>query len=249
MVPGDHRRRVPLHRSRRSRASFDQDVWSHAFGLIWFLPGVAGDIPTPSLATFQWFWGTDQGTKLGRRERAARQPLHRHPVRGPKLTKKATDAAVSACGRRTSGVGGAYSNSAFTFEAPPPAPEGGATIRGTALGWWNADEEGTGNYNLGVNGKGEYRYLDEAKRYVPGGSRRPRRILRHRQLHQCLPRAPGFGTQMAHVPLRELPEHRQQLHHARLIGSTPLWRLSRQSSWTTGIRSEQPSPAIVAERR
>ena len=43
--------------------SFDQDVWSHAFGLIWFLPGVAGDIPTPSLATFQWFWGTDQGTK------------------------------------------------------------------------------------------------------------------------------------------------------------------------------------------
>ena len=61
--------------------SFDQDVWSHAFGLIWFLPGVAGDIPTPSLATFQWFWGTDRGTKWDGASALLGHPLHRHPIR------------------------------------------------------------------------------------------------------------------------------------------------------------------------
>ena len=52
--------------------------------------------------------------------------------------------------------------------APPPAPTGGVTIRGAALGWWNPNEEGGGNFNLGINGKGEYMYLDQAQRYIPG---------------------------------------------------------------------------------
>ena len=42
-------------------ATFDQDVWSHAFGLLWFLPGVQGGYGTSSVQSFQWFWGTDQG--------------------------------------------------------------------------------------------------------------------------------------------------------------------------------------------
>ena len=37
--------------------SFDQDVWSHAFGLIWFLPYVEGQTDVLS-QTFQWFWDT-----------------------------------------------------------------------------------------------------------------------------------------------------------------------------------------------
>ena len=148
--------------------SFDQDVWSHAFGLIWFLPGVAGDIPTPSLATFQWFWGTDRGTKWDGASALLGILYTDIQFAGPKLTKQTVEAVSARLSKAKSGVGGAYSESAFTFEAPPPPPEGGTPIRGTALGWWNAGEEGTGNYNVGINGKGEYRYLDEGKRYVPG---------------------------------------------------------------------------------
>jgi hypothetical protein len=70
--------------------------------------------------------------------------------------------------KANAGVGGAYSNSAFTFEIPPPAPAGGVTIRGAALAWWNPNAEGPGNYNLNISGKGEYMYLDQGKRYIPG---------------------------------------------------------------------------------
>jgi hypothetical protein len=42
------------------------------------------------------------------------------------------------------------------------------STRGAALAWWNPDEEGPGNYNLSLSGKGEYMYLDGGKRYVPG---------------------------------------------------------------------------------
>jgi hypothetical protein len=147
---------------------FDQDVWSHAFGLIWFLPGVRGDIPTPSLATFQWFWGTDRGTKWDGANALLGQLYSVIHFAGPKLDEQSEDVVAARLRKAKSGVGGAYSNSAFTFEAPPPPPEGGVPIRGTALGWWNADEEGPGNFNVGVTGKGEYRYIDQGKRYVAG---------------------------------------------------------------------------------
>jgi len=148
--------------------SFDHDVWSHAFGLIWFLPGVEGNVPTPSTATFQWFWGTNQGTKWDGANALLGQLYTAVQFAGPVLNKSTTDAVAGRLRTVNSGVGGAYSNSAFTFEAPPPPSKGGTPIRGTALGWWNANEEGTGNYNVGINGKGEYRYLDQGKRYVPG---------------------------------------------------------------------------------
>jgi hypothetical protein len=147
---------------------FDQDVWSHAFGLIWFLPGVQGDVPTPSLATFQWFWGTDKGTKWDGANALLGQLYSVIHYAGPTLDEESQNVVAARLRKAKSGVGGAYSNSAFTFEVPPPPPEGGTPIRGTALGWWNADEEGPGNFNVGVTGKGEYRYLDQGKRYVAG---------------------------------------------------------------------------------
>jgi hypothetical protein len=41
-------------------------------------------------------------------------------------------------------------------------------IRGAALAWWNPNEEGPGNFNLNISGKGQYMYLDQGKRYVSG---------------------------------------------------------------------------------
>jgi hypothetical protein len=147
---------------------FDKDVWSHAFGLIWFLPGVEGNVPTPSVATFQWFWGADEGTRWDGANALLGQLYTAIQFSGPRLSKQSVEVARARLRKANAGVGGAYSGSAFTFESPPPPREGGTPIRGSALGWWNADEEGSGNYNVGITGKGEYRYLDQGKRYVPG---------------------------------------------------------------------------------
>ena len=82
--------------------SFDQDVWSHAFGLIWFLPGVAGDIPTPSLATFQWFWGTDRGTKWDGASALLGMLYTDIQFAGPKLTKQTVEAVSGTADARRS---------------------------------------------------------------------------------------------------------------------------------------------------
>jgi hypothetical protein len=144
----------------------DPDVWSHAFGLIWFLPGVTQ--PAPNANPFQWFWGTDKGTMWAGSQSDLAALYTVVQFAGPTLNKKTIATVADTLRKGSAGIGGAYSHSAFTFEAPPPAPDGGVTTRGAALGWWNPNEEGPGNFNLGIPGKGEYMYLDQAQRYIPG---------------------------------------------------------------------------------
>jgi hypothetical protein len=148
--------------------AFDQDVWSHAFGLVWFLPGVAGGYGTSSVQSFQWFWGTDQGTRWDGANALLGGLYTVIQFAGPELDKQSVAAVAPRLRKANAGIGGAYSDSAFTFEVPPPAPDGGVAIRGAALGWFDPNAEGPGNYNLGLQGKGEYQYLDAGKRYVSG---------------------------------------------------------------------------------
>jgi hypothetical protein len=144
---------------------YDQEVWSHAFGLVWFPPYLrgAGD---PTTAAFQWYWGTEQGTRWSI---AFFQMLALYSTLqfvGPDLTAKNV-AARNEIFEANGGSGGAYDDSIFTIEINPVAPPA-ITQRATALGWWDPDAEGPGNYNLGGAGKGKYVYLDGGKRYLPG---------------------------------------------------------------------------------
>ncbi len=143
----------------------DPEVWSHAFGLVWFLPGVSQPSdPTP----FQWFWGADKGTNWAGAQSVIGALYTVIQFAGPKLDKNTVTAVAERLRKANAGIGGAYSNSAFSFEIPPPAPEGGVSIRGAALAWWDPNDEGTGNFNLGLSGKGQYQYLDQGKRYIAG---------------------------------------------------------------------------------
>jgi len=142
--------------------SFDQDVWSHAFGLIWFLPYVEGQTDVLS-QTFQWFWGTDQGTRW---QGAAADLGGLYTLihyAGPNLTKKSLDKPFPT----GNAVGGYYSKSMSTFESVT-VPEGEITPRGSALGWWNSEITGPANFNIGGEGKGAYMYLNEGQRYIAG---------------------------------------------------------------------------------
>jgi ABC-type branched-subunit amino acid transport system substrate-binding protein len=145
--------------------TYDQEAWSHAFGLIWFPPYLkgAGD---PTTAAFQWYWGTDQGTRWSI---AFFQMLGLYSALqfiGPDVNADMV-AKRNAIFQANGGSGGAYDDSIFTIEINPTAPPA-ITQRATALGWWDPDAEGPGNYNLGGSARGKYVYLNGGKRYLPG---------------------------------------------------------------------------------
>ena len=142
--------------------SFDQEVWSHAFGLVWFLPYVNGQTDVLSQA-FQWYWGKDQGTRW---QGAAADLGGLYTLihyAGPSLNKKTLEKPLP----QGSAVGGYYSKSMSTFESVA-VPEGQITPRGSALGWWNPDITGQANFNIGGESKGHYMYLNNGQRYIAG---------------------------------------------------------------------------------
>jgi hypothetical protein len=142
--------------------SFDQDVWAHAFGMVWFLPYVEGQTDVLS-QTFQWFWGKDQGTRWQGATADLGLLYLRIHYTGPTLTKKAMQKPLP----QGSAVGGYYSKSMSTFESVT-VPESQITPRGSALGWWNSAITGHANFNIGGAGKGAYMYLNNGRRYIAG---------------------------------------------------------------------------------
>ena len=133
--------------------------------MIWFPPYLqgAGD---PTTAAFQWFWGTEQGTRWSIAFFQMYGVYSLLQLIGPNITAENVEnrnAVYSEFG----GSGGAYQDSIFTIEINPAAP-GQITLRAAALGWWDPNAEGPGNYNLGGSGKGKYVYLDGGERYLSG---------------------------------------------------------------------------------
>ncbi len=141
----------------------DQEQWKHAFGPIWFEPYVQG-YTDPIQASFQWYWGTDQGTFCTCSFSLVAGLYNGIHLAGPKLTKATYRDGASMAPAR----GGFYSDSVTTLENAPgkpgaPNPAG----RGYSLGWWDPDTEGPTQLQ-GVAGTGVTQYLDGGKRYVYG---------------------------------------------------------------------------------
>ena len=229
--------------------SYDQDVWSHAFGMIWFPPYLqgAGD---PTTAAFQWFWGPDQGTRWSIAFFQMYGVYSLLQLIGPNITAENVEnrnAVYSEFG----GSGGAYQDSILTIEINPAAP-GQITLRAAALGWWDPNAEGPGNYNLGGSGKGKYVYLDGGERYLSGSF--PTRVkpffdpdpgdgaLRH---------AARVGARGARLPVRRLPEHRGNRRHpgghgcvARMCEARPCG-----SGSSSARRPARGHPSTTSSRR
>jgi hypothetical protein len=147
--------------------TFDQSVMQHAFGMVWFPPYTSGG-GDPTVAPFQWFWGTTQGTRW---TIAFLQMLGLYSVlqfTGPDLTaRKVTPGVLAKIFTEKLATGGYYSDSATTVEVRVAAP-GAINPRGVAMAWWDPDATAIGNFNLGGSAKGNYMYLDNAKRYLTG---------------------------------------------------------------------------------
>jgi hypothetical protein len=148
--------------------SFDQKVWSHAFGMAWFPPYLTGHADETAQA-FQWFWGTDKGTRWPIAFYNLLGMYSAIQFVGPKLVAKAVTGEALAKLYSSGGIaaGGWYSKSAFTVEVRVAAP-GEINPRGVAMAWWDPDATGPGNYNLGGTAKGKYVYLNDGKRFING---------------------------------------------------------------------------------
>jgi hypothetical protein len=141
----------------------DPEQWKHAFGLVWFPPFVQG-YADPIKASFEWYWGKDQGT-FCTCVFATVGPIYAGiHLAGPNLTEKTFAGAFANSPPR----GGYYSDSVTTLENAPVKPgQPNPSGRGYALGWW--EPEVTGPTQLqGVVGQGVTMYLSGGKRYVYG---------------------------------------------------------------------------------
>ncbi len=140
----------------------DQEQWAHAFGPVWFVPYVEGESKDSIVNFFQWYWGTDQGTRSPGIFSNLLRLYNGVQLAGPKLTPRSFNRAL----RNFEPVGGAYSGMITNLETGYP-PAGTIPPRGSAIGWWNPDVEGPSN-QIGIAGKGKYMYLDGGKRYITG---------------------------------------------------------------------------------
>ena len=218
VVPRDHRRpRSPTPTSTSSSRPYDPDVWSHAFGLIWFLPGVAGGIPTPSVATFQWFWGTDKGTRWDGSNALLGALYTAIQFAGPKLTKQTVDAVAGQAAQGERGRGRRVQQQRVHVRGAATGSRGRHRHPRHGAGLVEPERGGDrATTTSSLNGKGEYMYLDDGKRYVAGTfPKAKKKFFDTKNSTSIVPRAPGLGTEVAHVPVPELPEHRQHLDHAR----------------------------------
>jgi hypothetical protein len=147
--------------------TYDQKVWSHAFGMEYFPPYLTGHADETA-AAFQWFWGTDRGTRWAI---AFVQLLGLYSAIqfvGPNLTAKSVSPRVlGTIFSRGVAAGGYYSKSAFTIEIKIAVP-GEINPRGVTMAWYNPEATGPGNFNLGGDSKGKYVYLNEGKRFITG---------------------------------------------------------------------------------
>ena len=148
--------------------TFDQKVWSHAFGMVWFPPYLTGHADETAQA-FQWFWGTDKGTRWPIAFYNLLGMYSALQFVGPKLTKSSVTADNLSKLFSMGGVaaGGYYSKSAFTVEIKVVAP-GEINPRGVAMGWYDPNVTAPGNYNLGGTAKGNYVYLNDGQRFIAG---------------------------------------------------------------------------------
>jgi hypothetical protein len=157
----------PYHDLDLFARGYDQRVWSHAFGMVWFPPYLAGS-GDPTTPAFQWFWGTDKGTRWSIAFFQLLALYSAIQFNGPKLTAKSVaPGALARIFSQGVAAGGAYSDSATTIEVRVAAP-GQINPRGVTMAWYDPEASGPGNYSLGGNAKGKYVYLNQGKRYLTG---------------------------------------------------------------------------------
>jgi hypothetical protein len=148
--------------------NFDQEQFSHAFGLGVIRPAVLSQGTSGAEPVFPWYWGPDNGTynvQLLGELFVLRAGVH---LAGPNLTAKRVHDALF----KMPAAGGAFDDqviiTAIAYGKKAKLPYDEYQFGGDAmLMWWNAESEGPSNL-LSLDGTGNFMYLDNAKHYLSG---------------------------------------------------------------------------------
>ena len=219
---------------------YDQKVWSHAFGMVWFPPYLAGHADETATA-FQWFWGTDKGTRFSI---AFFQMLGLYSAIqfvGPHLSAEAVTAkSLAKIYSQGVAAGGFYSKSAFTVEIRVAAP-GEINPRGVAMAWYNPEQSGPGNYNLGGDAKGKYVYLNEGRRFIFGHLPTAKQKFFDPSASSAqFDAPPRVRAEAAALRVRRLPEHRRDRHRPRPIAAAADSSIRRVDDVADAVRCRSP---------
>ena len=142
---------------------FDQQQWAHAFGPVWFAPYVES-ASDPIIAVFEWYWGKQRGTYSAGQFTAMRQLYTGIMLGGPNLTRESFYAGLEAF----PGGGGACSNHVTSQCTHLKAPRSIAPQVEAAIGWYDPTVTGIPSQSTRTAGTGKLRYMNNAKRYLPG---------------------------------------------------------------------------------
>ncbi len=143
---------------------YDQQQWAHAFGPVWFAPYVTtGSDPIASV--FEWYWGKGRGTYSAAQFTALRYLYTGIMLAGPKLTGETFFAGQEAF----PGGGGACSGDHVTSQCTNmKSPRSIAPQVEAAIGWYDPSVTGLLSQSTRTPGTGKLRYMNDAKRYLPG---------------------------------------------------------------------------------
>ncbi len=138
----------------------DQTQAAHFFGLNWFMPYTPNN--DPGTKVFQWFWGTDKGSKWSGAQALVGALYTRVHLAGPQLTRAKMQPGALPVPK----AGGYYSKSVLTVTTGPTGKDGIA-VRDAALAWFDPTKTATDQATMSV-GAGAWMYLDGGARYIAG---------------------------------------------------------------------------------
>ena len=147
--------------------NYDQDQWSHAFGISTVAPAVADG--STLVSPVAWYWGPTQGTEQVVVDEWLRWFFDGIQSAGPRLTAKTFQQGLFA----TPAQGGAATDDptggqrAYGRTAGLPYDEYLALGTDFAPVWYDADTVGFSNI-FPISGKGVEWYVDGARRYAAG---------------------------------------------------------------------------------
>jgi hypothetical protein len=148
---------------------FDQDVWSHAFGVLTLYPPVVGVTAGPSDLTFRWFWGDNQGVYSQTAFSTVEILFSGIHMAGPKLTPKAFKDGMFARPAVGGIAEGMRTNTVRAYGKKAGLPYDEYMVGGDAtLAWWDPDKVGPSVSVAVADAKGNWMFLDDAKRYGRG---------------------------------------------------------------------------------
>ena len=145
--------------------SFDQDAWSLAVRARVVPPLVEEGYIEPIGQAFQWYWGTDKGTRW-QEAFASLAALYSVIQYGPDVEREEHRRDPGPAPAPRAGVG-ARTARALTLENPPRRREGGHTSRCCA-GLVEPRRGRPGQLQPRGEAAGKWMYLDDAQRYIAG---------------------------------------------------------------------------------